>query len=253
MDCIARTVELYAWEQIVLDSSRPLRILDPMAGVGGINELQNLIPYSLDIKGIELEPEWAEQGGMICGDARNMGSLLPDLWVPDMIVVSVPYANRMADKYLPDKYRRMTYANALGRDLTLGSAASMQWGRQYQKTMAEVWEACANMLPPNGMLILNCKNHIRASVIIPVTKWHVYTLSNFGFEQIDNWFKVSVPHMRYGQNSELRVEFEDVVVMRKCEQRTEFEEIEYPTTLPLIAVDRRVMKENWKNDGRHHN
>jgi len=75
---------------------RPLRVLDPMAGIGHIHDL----PRSLvsETVGVELEPEWAHaRPGTIVGDA----TALPEDWTGmfDAVVVSPYYGNRMSDHH----------------------------------------------------------------------------------------------------------------------------------------------------------
>lgn len=74
---------------------RPLRILDPMAGIGRIHDLPKRLGETV---GVELEPEWAEQRvGTVVGDA----TVLPDEWAEtfDAVVVSPAYGNRMSDHH----------------------------------------------------------------------------------------------------------------------------------------------------------
>lgn len=74
---------------------KPLRILDPMAGIGRIHDLPRRLGETV---GVELEPEWAHaRKATIVGDA----TALPDDWAHtfDAVVTSPVYGNRMSDHH----------------------------------------------------------------------------------------------------------------------------------------------------------
>ena len=189
------------------------RILDPMAGAGGVRKLAAWLPgatFSLN----ELEPEWAEQARAHCGDARA----LP--WPAgyfDGLCVSPPYGNRMRDGFLPTdangRYRRRTYAASLRRPLSAGSAAAKAFrpGGDYCALMAAIWQECTRVLAPGWRFVLNVKDYTEAGSVQPVTAWHVETLQALGYtleERID----VPCPGFRWGQNAEKRASTEAVIL-----------------------------------------
>lgn len=74
---------------------RPLRILDPFAGVGRIHDLPRRLGETV---GVEIEPEWANlRKRTIVGDATQ----LPEAWTAtfDAVATSCCYGSRMADHH----------------------------------------------------------------------------------------------------------------------------------------------------------
>jgi hypothetical protein len=159
------------------------RLVDPFAGTGRIHELQ---PRWTTI-GVELEPEWASlHPDTICGDARLLEDLLHGHRPIDAIATSPAYGNRLADSYdAYDPEARRSYAIDLGRQLSDGNGAGLQWGEEYCTLHHRVWEECSWLLRPGGLLLLNCKDHQRGGEIVAVTGWHVRTLVKLGLVVID--------------------------------------------------------------------
>lgn len=186
-------------------------ILDPFAGVGGALELASLQPMRIII-GVELEPEWAACSPYIYqGDARHL-PFIDDTF--DAIITSPPYGNRMADSYGGDAKgsRRHTYRVALGRPLTSGSAAGLQWGTAYQETMAAALADMDRVLRPGGLVVLNLSNHIRKGKLIPVCDWYLRECGKLGWLLVDE-VPVATPRNRMGANAELRASSEWLFVM----------------------------------------
>ncbi len=187
------------------------RILDPMAGVGTIHQLQTL---GHDTKGIEIEPDWAEQHpDTEQGDARTIPYPTGAF---DAIVTSPPYGNRMADGPLLDGTRRRTYATALRRHLTEGNAGALQWGNDYRKTMSQIWTECARVIRPGGTLIVFIKDHIRRGEWQPVTAWTIDTLRAAGMNP-GPIAGIPAPGYRHGQNREQRTGTELMIVFTQPE------------------------------------
>jgi hypothetical protein len=191
-------------------------VLDPMAGVGGIFEMENLLPVTC--YGIELEQEYAAEGNHVRlqqGDARNLPFANG---VFDAIIVSPAYGNRMADKILPTdvngKYKRITYANSLERNLSEGNGAGVQWGAGYRQLHADAWSESVRVLKRDGYFLLNCKNHIRNKQEVDVCGWHVETLTNLGLV-LEKTIDLPARGMRRGTNRESRVECEKLFVFHK--------------------------------------
>ena len=185
-------------------------VLDPFAGVGGIHNL----PYTT--VGVEIEPEWAATHPQtVCGDSTQLSSLFPG-YEFDAIVTSPAYGNRMADNYAGDAKgtRRFTYRVSLGRALSEGNGAGMQWGASYRELHAAVWAECWSVLRPGGWMVVNVSNHIRAGVEQPVVEWHLSTLLALGF-RVDEVVAVGTARVGFGANRDLRVSAERVLVMSK--------------------------------------
>lgn len=159
------------------------RVVDPFAGTGRIHELRP----GWDTIGVELEPEWARlHPDTICGDSRCLEDLLYDRRPIAAVVTSPAYGNRLADSYdAYDPEARRSYSIDLGRPLTDGNGAGLQWGSDYRQLHERVWQECAWLLRPGGLFILNCKDHQRDGRIQAVTGWHVRALVELGLAVID--------------------------------------------------------------------
>lgn len=191
-------------------------ILDPMAGTGRIHELRTRSDDVWVTWGVELEPEWAAMHPCtFTGDATR----LPAEWSGKFaaVVTSVPYGNRMADAYAGDAKgsRRHTYRIALGRALTGGSAAGMQWGVEYRDTMHKILVEIHRVLEDGGLFVLNVKDHVRGGQLQGVPEWYSTVALSLGFQPVDV-IGVDVPGNRHGANYELRAECEYLLVYRKA-------------------------------------
>ena len=175
------------------------RVLDPFAGVGGVHVLAE---FGHRTVGAELEPEWAHaHPDTLCADAREVGRLFaPQSF--DAVVTSPAYGNRMADAYAGDARgsTRRTYRVALGRELSAGSGASLQWGEKYRQLHREVWAAVVPLLRPGGRFVLNMRDHTRAGVRQRVTDWHLAELAALGLE-LASTEEVPTPGWRFGANT----------------------------------------------------
>lgn len=175
------------------------RVLDPFAGVGGVHQLAE---FGHRTTGVELEPEWAHaHPDTLCADARTVGRLFASQSF-DALCTSPAYGNRMADTYAGDPRgsTRRTYRTSLGRDLTAGSGAALQWGDSYRALHREVWAAVVPLLRPGGRFVLNCRDHTRKGERQRVTDWHLDTLAELGLE-LDTLEDVDTPGWRYGANT----------------------------------------------------
>ena len=189
------------------------RILDPMAGVGGIFKLYDYLDDDVVIMGIELEPEWVNAHPRVMqGDALHLNQFEDGFF--DAIVVSPGYANRMSDKLSKGKWAgtRISYADSLGRDLSPGNGAALQWGDKYRDLHEDAWVEAARVLRPDGRFVLNIKDHYRNYQRQYVTDWHIEVLCSMGFSVVAHE-KVKTKGMRRGENHALRIDYESVVVL----------------------------------------
>lgn len=143
-----------------------VRVIDPMAGVGG---LASLALPGVDVYLNELEPEWAGQcwdwrpAAVTVGDARTLP--YPDGYFHGLIT-SPPYANRMGDhaNWRDDSVRN-TYKSKLGVALHPDNLGRMQWvgttGDQFRRLMTEAMAEYFRVLMPGGVFMLNVSDHIR--------------------------------------------------------------------------------------------
>lgn len=185
------------------------RILDPFAGTGTIFQLEKLLP-GCTVEGVEIEPEWAA-----LHPRTTLGNALALPWPDgyfDAVAVSPVYGNRMSDHHQAnDASKRRTYTHVLGRKLHPDNAGALQWGDVYRSFHVAAWTEARRVLQPGGAFVLNCKNHIRSGVVQPVTEWHISALQGLGFRLLRHEH-VPTPSMRYGANSDKRVDYESVIL-----------------------------------------
>ena len=227
--------------RILLDEARPVAgpIVDPFAGVGRLAEVGRK-----DIRGIELEPEWSSSARWI-----RQGNALDRRAYPRKVgaVVSSPcYGNRFADQYLGplcpecdgvglvsstgsaklvdmacpvcadsgrDGRGRYGYAISLGRKVSEGSAASLQWGPKYRVFHLQWLGVIAEKLEPGPRrLVLNMSDHYRGKEgRAYVCDWWVSAARRFGFRLVEA-YTADTDRNGHGQNHERRAESEMVFV-----------------------------------------
>lgn len=154
------------------------RLLDPMAGIGRMHELQGAEVYTN-----ELEPEWAyhHPKTTVC-DARSMPMYDDEFF--DYVFFSPPYANRLGDNYAPspDKAKgRKSYRISLDREMSQGSTSCLQWNRpdqSYQQLSIEVIKESLRLLKTGGFIGINVKGHYRDNELIEVDSWYDDLLTN---------------------------------------------------------------------------
>lgn len=254
--------------------ARPVKIIDPFAGVGRIHDLPVRIA---DTTGVELEPEWAAcRAATIVGDATQLPAEWTDTF--DALITSPTYGNRLADKHeakdacaqcggigveisehgcgdapmfcakcgrvdctcgqLATDMRthnrwcpscrkgicpncngagvskRYTYRHSLGRLPSDGSSATLQWGASYRALHEKAWLEAHRVVRRFGLVIINCKNHIRSQQELGVVEWHADALRRIGFyiEKIED---LPSPGLPTGNNQDVRVDFERLIIGRR--------------------------------------
>lgn len=205
----------------------PDGLYDPMAGSGKIDKIAS----SMGARwwGSELEPEFIPEemrDRIMVGDCRNFTGLAR------CVVTSPAYGNRMADQYLGTPLeqaeraktgklpRRRSYAISLGRKLTEGNGAALQWGEEYEALHRSIFEHIVNVNiePWRGLLLLNVSSHYRAGVYEPVSEWYLRLILSLKMVLVDYRF-VSTPGFRDGQNRESRVGGEHLFLFEKVVPR----------------------------------
>ena len=215
------TEVLHRWEPDLPETElNPggISILDPMAGVGKIHQLAG---GSWRTFGVELEEEWASQHEKtLKGDARDLPWLDGSF---SAVVTSPSYGNRMADQYLGEKgaepgkrSKRNTYAFALGRRLTDGSGAALQWGTGYRDLHSLIMAEMVRVLHPGGILVLNMSDHIRQGSRQYVTSWWFEEARHRGLFFVEGQ-RIETRRQKQGANRDLRVDGEQVLVFVKEE------------------------------------
>lgn len=133
----------------------------------------------------------------------------------DAIVTSPTYGNRYADHHVArDGSKRRSYQHDLGRPLSPSNSGALQWGTAYQEFHRAAWTEACRVLKPNGVFVLNCKDHVRRGTRQFVTDWHVGCLESLGLA-VTSRSKVPSRGLRMGRSSARRVDFEEVVVLRR--------------------------------------
>lgn len=192
---------------------RPVRVLDPFAGVGRIHRLA--VPGRIETVGIELEPEWAAtHADTICADAidwcrRYRGKPF------DLIVTSPTYGNRMADHHeAKDGSTRRSYVHDLGRRASTSSSCELPWGPRYWSFHATAVRSFVRVLRKpapargldtdpeevGGLVLWNVSNFYRGDVEVHAVQWHHGALAGAGFEYAARPYKVPTPRMTKGAN-----------------------------------------------------
>lgn len=201
------------------------KVYDPMAGVGTIHDI---VPEGCESFATEIEKEWAEKHPKtICENMFYAIALFgPNAF--DAVVTSPPYANRMADKHnARDNSPRHTYKHRLGRALTPGSCAGMQWGEEYMQFILKAWRIVVKVMKDHdaypddetgSIFILNTSDHVRKGKFIRVVRFHKDVCEWLGLELIET-IPVETRRQRNGQNGHLRAEYEYVHVFRKPKNR----------------------------------
>ncbi|MBK9178918.1 MAG: hypothetical protein IPM45_04980 [Acidimicrobiales bacterium] len=184
-------------------------VLDPFAGTGGIHRVARLA--GCQSVGVELEHEWAAaHPRTVCADATRL-PFGPDTF--DAICTSPAYGNRMADTYDGrDGSRRHTYRTALGRPLTTGSGAALQWGDAYRDLHHAAAVEMLRVLQPAGRLIVNVSDHVRRGKVVAVVDWWADLLDRLGCTLVER-VDVPTPRLRHGANGDLRTDVEAVLVL----------------------------------------
>lgn len=186
-----------------------VKLLDPMAGEGRIHDLADHTDTALAITATDIW-HWPEGEGVTVADAADLPYATGTF---DAIATSPPYGNRMADRLSTDGDHRVTYADRRGKDAAAGDTSGMQWGREYRSAMTRIWQEARRVLLPGGLLIVNCKDHIRDGRTMPVTQWHLTTLQWIGLSVV-GFRSHAAPGVQGLANDEARTGVENVFAFR---------------------------------------
>ena len=193
-------------------------VLDPMGGTGKLGQIKQHGWHGW-VYVNELEPEWAAQAKANGADTVTIGDAgrLPYRdGVLDAVCVSPVYGNKMSEHcdWKPERVCH-TYKSYLGRALADGNAGRFYfWEREYADIHWRAWLEAWRVLKRGGLFVLNSKDFPHRGEIQRVTDWHVSVLERIGFDVVER-HQVICPGQRHGKNGHLRVDHEDVVVLRK--------------------------------------
>lgn len=199
---------------------RPVRVLDPFAGVGRVHQLA-LNDGRIRTVGIEIEPEWAAaHRRTICANSLVWMAHLPPELAFDIIVTSPTYGNRLADSHdAQDGSTRHSYTHDLGRKLTPGNSGAMPWGERYFRFHGLAYACMHHALRPGGLALVNVSDFYRAKALVQASLWHQGAMVGAGFVRDQPPRLVPTPRMR-GQGAEAteaRAEREMILRYRRPE------------------------------------
>lgn len=192
-------------------------IFDPLAGTGErLLELkEKYLPDTVFI-GTEIEKEWADITPSIVINMDVFKYLRFTSLRFDGILTSPVFGNRMSDHHnAKDASKRNTYTHRLGRPLSENNSGKLHWGKdEYAQFHVYLWKECVRVLKQNGIFILNIKNHYKKGIIQNVTEWHEDILLSSGLKKVEH-IKIETPSLKFGQNSELRIPYESIILFAK--------------------------------------
>lgn len=193
-------------------------VIDPFAGVGGVHCLAT---DTLTTIGVEIEPEWAGQHPRtLLGNALALPFGTASF---DAAVTSPCYGNRMADHHRArDGSRRRSYTHDLQRTTgdpdrqlhTVNAGRMYAWRPDYWEFHTVAWRELARVLKAGAPFLLNASDFIRAGKVIGVVEGHRNVATSAGF-RFRGQCRTPTPRMRYGENRDLRVDREVVMVFER--------------------------------------
>jgi hypothetical protein len=216
--------------------------LDPFAGTGRVHELRRPTDdpegtqgslFGDDTShfadgavretvGIEIQPQWAA-----VHPRTHVGNALalPKEWTGrfDGIITSQTYGNRLADSHnARDASSRHSYTHDLqtmmGDPLLRlepdNSGTLYYWQPEYATFHRRAWAECHRVTRADATLYLNVSNFIHDHRVQSVVGLHITLLTQTGWIY-ETREEVATPRMRFGANSEARVDHEVIIVARR--------------------------------------
>lgn len=245
VDAIGEVVLDY-FAPLVLD--RPPVLLDPFAGVGGIHRLRpDVETYGVELEPewAQASPhtrvgdatdltEWGDNTVDVVATSPCYGNRMADhhdaqerctacAGTGHLAGTRNAYAVDVNARHAADHapcpkcngtgqrdHRRITYRHRLGRDLSAGSAAELQWGSAYRRFHIVAWQEALRVTRPGGLFVLNIKDHVRGGKLQRVPEWHVQTLQALG-ARLYRAQPIATAGMGFGANRDSRSDFELVI------------------------------------------
>lgn len=225
LDVLRRRVDKELKRRRDLDGSfNLLRVIDPMAGVGGVHQLARRSNrpggYTVSTLGVEIEPEWAAcHERTECADAlewlaqRRFVRGTERYQLARMWVMSPTYGNRMADHHeATDDSVRHGYRFDLGRMPSAGSSATLHYGPDYWEFHAHLYRLMLGASPPGTRFALNVSDFIRGKTVVPAATWHLGAAIGAGWlvDRRTRVTRIATPRLGHGENHDARVPAEMV-------------------------------------------
>lgn len=204
-------------------TGRRVVVLDNHAGTG-VKVSDHLgLQLCSDWLGVEIEPEWAAVSPWVHqGDSDH----LPPGWKESFgaLVTSPDYGTRMADHHdAKDGTERKSYTHDLRattgdseRHLDAANTGTRLFGPAYQAIHVRRLIEAIRCVRPGGLVIINMSDHIKAGRIVHVVAWWRETMLRAGLVAEHDWI-ITTPRMKMGENRDLRVDGEHLLVFRRPE------------------------------------
>jgi tRNA G10 N-methylase Trm11 len=193
-------------------------VLDPFAGVGRVHNLRR--QYSgLRTVGIEIEAPWADMHpSTLCANSLDIPFRSETF---DVMITSPTYGNRFSDHHnAQDGSKRTSYTHNLRAflddpeyKLNLENTGYYAWGNTYRALHRRLWKEIMRVMKPGAIIMLNVSDIIQKFEVQQVVRWHRSILRMNGVE----WgpgseYSIQTPRMRQGENWNLRVSNEKLLV-----------------------------------------
>lgn len=228
--------------------ARRLRVLDPMAGLGGIHHLSAM---RYETVANEIEPVFVEVARQlhsdretVCGDATALD--FPDGSF-DAVVVSPSYGSRLRDSHRARDFCKSCTGFAAGWD---GAPCRTCWGygvslrrsythdarrlagdskytldrrssgtlsarsAAYWELHEKAWAEARRVLVDGGLMLLDVKDFVERYKVVPVAAGHRAILEALGFH-VEAEVPVVADGLRNGANHSLRTDTQTILVARK--------------------------------------
>lgn len=207
----------------ILDAIRTLLprdpggVLDPFCGTGRIHEL------GYDSWGVEIRPAWAAMHSRtVNADATRLpfrdGTF-------DSVATSPVYPTGMTDRFMArDNSDRVTYMHRYGALVgqrnpsshpnDAGTSNARRSDSRYWEIHERAWREVTRVLKPNGVFVLNVKNHIQRGAEVLVVEHHTRLLESLGYTLEAKTFLETKGHQGAGANREQRTAGEWVMRLR---------------------------------------
>lgn len=188
-------------------------ILDPFAGSGKIGLIKAYVPCVVHCN--DIENGWKEEYPVDKWYHQDAQFLNTEGFLYDAIITSPTYGNRMADHHnAKDASKRITYTHRYGSKLTEGNTGVLHFGSKYQEKHIAIFRHLLTLLKEGSIVMVNVSDFIRKGQVVGVVAWWKEMLEGLGLDFIEE-VCIETPRMRFGANSEKRVDRESLLIFKK--------------------------------------